>query len=62
MITLSVMKKYGIILSQQERRDEIIMKAGEVLRHKKLKLMDDGVLLDRLAGSVESVTATAGVF
>jgi len=59
---LSVMKKYGIILSQQERRDEIIMKAGEVLRHKKLKLMDDGVLLDRLAGSVESVTATAGVF
>jgi glycyl-tRNA synthetase beta chain len=59
---LKIMKDNGIILSQQERRDEILKKSAEALRGKKLRLIDDEVLLERLANSVESVTAMAGNF
>jgi len=59
---LKIMQKHGIILSQRERKDEILKKSAGALAGGKMKLLDDGVLLERLANSVESVTALSGTF
>ena len=56
------MEKHSIIMSQEERRKAILERSRAVLQKKKLKLMDDEVLLDRLASSVETVTAMPGNF
>jgi glycyl-tRNA synthetase beta chain len=56
------MKKAGIILSQDERAAGILNKSKAVLSKRKLKLIPDDVLLDRLASSVESVSITLGEF
>jgi glycyl-tRNA synthetase beta chain len=58
----ALIKKAGIIISQEERKQEIIKKAGGLLSKKKLKMLSDEGLLDRIAGSVETVTAMLGEF
>lgn len=57
-----IMAKGGILLSQEARRNEIRFNATMLLKKTELVLMEDDELLDRLASSVESVTAMAGTF
>ncbi len=56
------MAKNGILLSQEARRGEIRFNAAMLLKKAGLVLMEDDELLDRLASSVESVTAMTGTF
>ena len=56
------MAKNGILLSQEARRNEIRFNANMLLKKSELVMIEDDELLDRLASSVESVTAMTGVF
>jgi glycyl-tRNA synthetase beta chain len=56
------MEKNEIIMDQEERRKTIVEKSEALLQRNKMKLMTDDVLLDRLASSVETVTAMTGHF
>lgn len=58
----SAMKKAGILLSQEERKAEIEKKVNALLSKKKLKMLADPDLLDKLASSVETVSAMLGEF
>ncbi len=56
------MKKHGILLSQDERKAEILKQSNAHLHRKKLQIMEDETLLERLASSVEAVTSMTGYF
>ena len=56
------MAKNGILLSQEARRNEIRFNANMLLKKSGLVMIEDDELLDRLASSVESVTAMTGIF
>jgi len=57
-----LIKKYKIILEQEKRKKIIEGKIKELLQKKKLKIITDNELLDRLAASVEWVSVMMGEF
>jgi glycyl-tRNA synthetase beta chain len=57
-----IMKKYGILLSQEERKAEIEKKASRILSAMKLSILPDAGLLDKIASSVETVSVMSGEF
>ena len=57
-----IMERAGIIISQEDRKQEILKKAGKLLSGKGCKLLPDEELLEKIAGSVETVSAMAGEF
>jgi glycyl-tRNA synthetase beta chain len=59
---MKIMAANGIILSQEERAREITEKTAALLGPKGMKVLEDKVLLDRLAESVEKVTVVGGPF
>jgi glycyl-tRNA synthetase beta chain len=58
----ATMKKYGIMLSQEERKAEIEKKSARILSALKLAILPDAGLLDKIASSVESVSVMLGEF
>jgi glycyl-tRNA synthetase beta chain len=58
----AIMKKSSILLSQEERKAEIEKKISSILSKKKLKILPDPVLLEKIAGSVETVSVMLGEY
>ncbi len=56
------MKKNGLLLYQQERKDAIIKETEALLLKENLKILPDEGLLEMLASSVESVSVMKGEF
>lgn len=59
---LETMKKNGILLCQQERKDAIMRETEALLAKHILKILPDDGLLEMLASSVESVSVMKGEF
>lgn len=57
-----LLKKYKIILEQEQRKKMIQSKINKLLQRKKLKIIKDEELLNRLAASVEWVSVMMGEF
>ncbi len=57
-----IIKKSGIILDQEERKNIILKEIEKKLENYKLKLIKDDGLLEKLASSVEAISVMIGEF
>ncbi|MBP7791730.1 MAG: glycine--tRNA ligase subunit beta [Candidatus Goldbacteria bacterium] len=57
-----ILEKNHILTDQNQRKNEILMEIDRMLSHKKLKLLKDDELLEKVAGSVEMTSVMMGEF
>ncbi|MCX7697850.1 MAG: glycine--tRNA ligase subunit beta [Candidatus Goldbacteria bacterium] len=57
-----IMNKNNILVDQKQRKDRIMLAIDEILKKRNLYLLNDEELLDKVASSVEIVSAMIGEF